>query len=321
MIVGNLAILFNILSILVLTIVSMIFVVSIIIKLRLNKLAHYSVLSRRRVLWILALSPWVIGILTAFLAIISDSHYLPLPTSFNFLHWHHIQEFNFESWHGLSVITAAIYICLIVASKLYRLFKKNRQINSLRAFAEVDESGFYQLEADAATAFTAGYFNPNCYITSALRLELTPDEYQVLQLHEREHARRSDPLKKWFYQLLTAFFPKNISEKLNRSMSLVIEQCADQAILNVVEDKSLIATTLLKVNRLACRSFKGVLEDESFCYYAVNHIEERINYLLIEKQSKVFSHYSTFLVTVSGTLICALSADFFHHFIESALSH
>jgi len=321
MIVGNLAIFFNMLSILVLTALSMIFVVSIIIKFRLNALAQYSILSRRRALWILALSPWIIGLFAAILAVTSGTQFSPLPNSYNFLHWHHAQEFNFKSWHGLSMITAATYICLIVASKLYRLVQNSQQINSLRAFSEVDDSGFYQLESDAATAFTAGYVNPKCYITSALRLELTTDEFQVLQLHEREHARRSDPFKKWFYQLSTALFPRYISQKLNLSMALVMEQCADQAIANVIQDKSFIAMTLLKVNRLASRSFKGVLNNESFCYYAVNNIEQRINYLLTEQQSKLFSLYSVLLAVVSVTLMCALSADFFHHFIESTLSH
>jgi len=321
MIFGKVAILFNLLSIMVFSVIFIIFMLSIIVKWQSEKLNHYSLLSRRRVLWFVALSPWLFGFLTASLAILSGSPYSPFPKAFDLLHWHHAQEFTFTSWHGLSMIVPVIYISILFARKLYSLGIHNRKIKLLHGLTERDENGFYQLEADAATAFTAGWLSPRCYITTALRHQITPEEYRILQLHEKEHARRADPLKKWFFQLFTAFFPKAISQKLNQLMSLVMEQCADLAVSGEISDKSLIALTLLKVRRLAVKPFKNVLDANAVCYYGNDNIEERISYLLSDQKSKAFPIFVIIFVAATMSVFCALSVDIFHHTIEYTLSH
>lgn len=321
MIFGKLAILFNLISIMVFSVLLIIFTLSIIVKWKLEKLSMYSVSSRRRVLWFVALSPWLFGFLAASLAILSGSEYSPFPQNFDLLHWHHAQEFTFNSWHGLSMIVPSFYISILFVRKIYSLMTNNRQIKLLHALAERDENDCYQLEADAATAFTAGYLSPRCYITTALRRQLNSEEYTIVQLHEKEHARRSDPLKKWFFQLFTAFFPKTISQKLNQLMSLVMEQCADLAVNYEFSDKSLIAQTLLKVRRLAVKPYENSLDADAVCHYSNDNIEERICFLLSDQKSKVFPILIFIFAAATMSILCALSIDIFHHTIESTLSH
>ena len=321
MIVGALAIFFNVLSIMGFCVLFIIFTLSIIVRWKSGGLRQYSVLSRRRVLWFIALSPWFFGGLAAITVILSGSNYSPFPQSFDLLHWHHADEFAFNSWHGLSIFALVTYTGFLIIRKVYSLIINCRQIKLLQAVAERDNNGFYQLEADAATAFTAGYLTPRCYITTALLSQLNSKEYTILKLHEKEHVRRADPLMKWLFQLLTAFFPKSISLQLNQSMSLVMEQGADLAVSDKISDKLLIAETLLKVRRLAVRPFEGALNLNAVCHYGHDNIEERISYLLTKRPANVFPIITFICVCVSISIFCALTADIFHHTIEYTLSH
>jgi hypothetical protein len=321
MIFGKMAIFFNVLSIMVFSVLFIIFTLSIIIKWQSAKLSEYSVSSRRRFLWFVALSPWFFGFLVAILAILSGSQYSSFPQNFDLLHWHHPQEFTFSSWHGLSMIAPVIYISFLLIRKVCSLMLNNRQIKLLHELAERDENDFYQLEADAATAFTAGYLSPRRYITTALRRQLNSQEYRILQLHEKGHARRVDPLKKWIFQLFTAFFPKSVSQKLNQLMSLVMEQCADLAVSHQISDKTLIAQTLLKVRRLAVKPFEKISDLNAVYHYGNGNIEERICYLLSDQKSKVFPILVFIFAAVTMSVFFALTVVIFHHSIESTLSH
>jgi len=326
MIFDKVAILFNLLSIMVFSVLFIIFTLSVLVKCKSDQLSQYSISSRRRVLWFIVLSPWFFGFLAAFLAIISgspiisDSQYFPFLQSFD-LHHYHSQEFNLNSWHGISMILSAAFVTIIFSQKTYNLIMNHRQIKLLHALAERDENNIYQLEADASTAFTAGYWLPRCYITSALRQQLTSEEYTIVQLHEKEHARRGDPLKKWIFQLFTSFFPKSISKKLNQVMSLVMEQCADLAVTNKISDKSLIAQTLIKVSRLAVKPFDNGLNTNAVCHYSNDNIEERISYLLSEQSSKALPIFTLIFIALATSVFCALTVDIFHHTIEYSLSH
>ena len=143
----------------------------------------------------------------------------------------------------------------------------------------------------------------------------------IIKLHEKEHARRHDPYKKWLFQVLTAFFPKRISQTLNQSMTTVMEQCADEAVSSVISDKSVIATTLVKVRRLAIEPLGQGFEANLMCHYGMDNIEKRIAYLLAENKGKAFPFLITILVYSAMSILCAMSADVFHHAIDYTLSH
>lgn len=241
MIFGGLAIVLNLLSITVFSVLLFIIIMTIFGKTQGFKIDHYSASSRRRILWLVALSPWIVGLLASTLALLSASQILPLPDSFDLFHWHHAQEFSLNSWHALSLAFAITYVSILIIQNTNRLLKNSRQTKLLHLLAEQDNDGFYQLDIDTPTAFTAGYLLPRSYITSALRHQLNQQEYTIVQLHEKEHARRYDPLKKWIFQLLSSVFPVVLSQQLNKSMVLAMEQNADSAVSREIEDTSKIA--------------------------------------------------------------------------------
>ena len=321
MIQGEAAIFLNLLSITAFSALLIIAALAIWLKLNGRFLNDYSASSRRSILWIVALSPWVLGLVAAILAVGSGTQYFPVPTTFDLLHWHHPREFLLVSWHGITTVIAVSCASFLLARSISRLSVNNRQIKLLRELAEVDEHGIYQLDADTPAAFTAGYSHPRCYITSALRKQLSNDEYSIIQLHEKEHAKRFDPLKKWGFQLLTSFYPQNTGRQLNRSMTMAVEQCADSAVARVFADKSFIASTLLRVRRLTNSPIENTMDSNAACHYALDDIEGRISYLLADQQGKEFPFVAAVLTATFMSITCALSADIFHHVIEFTLSH
>tara|TARA_R110002073_G_scaffold211794_7_gene372160 strand:- start:18130 stop:19095 length:966 start_codon:yes stop_codon:yes gene_type:complete len=321
MIFGSLAIFLNLMSVMTFSVILIVTVITAIIKVRDDRPSHYSAPARCRILWLVALSPWVAGLLAAALALFSDSQYLPVSNLYSLFYWHHYDEFTFNSWHGLSMTLAVSCASFLLMKNIKRLLINCRQVWLLQAMAEPDTNKFYQLDADAPTAFTAGYIHPRCYMTTALRRQLNEQEYTIIKLHENEHARRLDPLKKWLFQTLASFFPLGASRHLNQMMVLAMEQCADAAVSRVVADKSLIAKTLLKVKRLVAAPHQSILDDRAVCHYGSDNISERIGYLLNNDKKKAFPHFRAAVSIVSMSVICVISADILHHAIEYTLFH
>ena len=94
----------------------------------------------------------------------------------------------------------------------------------------------------------------------------------------------------------------------------------------VVKDKSKIAETLLKVRRLTVKSFGNSLDNHSldnnaFCHFGKDNLNQRVRYLLSDQQEKDFPVFMVGLTAISMLVVCALSTDLFHHLIEYSLSH
>jgi len=263
----------------------------------------------------------LVGLLAAIFALLPHSALFPTFDTLNLFRWHHSHEFHFTSWHGLSMIIAISFVGVLLLQSTRHLLKSARQIKILHALAEPDKNNFFQLDSDMPMAFTAGYSRPRRYVTSALRRQLNADEYRIVQLHEDEHARRRDPLQKWFFQLLASFFPPSAARRLNQQMVLAMEQCADMAVSSIIKDKAIIATTLVRVKRLSTQSLDTGLNHNVICHYGLDGVSERITYLLSSKAVKVFPIFPAMFATISMALVCVLMADVMHHAIEYPFSH
>lgn len=305
----------NVLTIVIISGFITIITIEIAIRLRPGYLNLYSASSRRQILWCLALSPWLVGTCAAIIAVAPDSYFFLIPDIYNFLRWHHPQVFVMDSWHGLTILISASVVCVLLVRGAVRLRPTKRRMRLLQSLAESTDNGFYLLDTHVLMAFTAGLFRPRCYITSALRHSLNDDEFAIVQLHEKEHARGFDPFKKACFQVFTTFFLPTTARYLNHSMAMTIEQCADHAVSRVVSDKSLIASTLVKVKRLT-----SALDISPVCHYGMDYVQERICYLLSDCQGKVFPYFWVTTSVVAMSVICAVSADMFHHSVEYLFS-
>ena len=101
MILGDQAIFLNLLSIYGYWMIFLIILISSFIKMKVIDIKNYSATSRLSILWFIVTSPWIISLLVSILVLFSDSKYLQLPDAIDFFHWHHPEEFLFNSWHEI----------------------------------------------------------------------------------------------------------------------------------------------------------------------------------------------------------------------------
>jgi hypothetical protein len=321
MISGFPAFVLNWISVIAISSLIVIGLITISIQINANRFDRFTVDARRNLLWLVALSPWIIGILAGFIALSSSGDYWAAKMNSEIFHWHHPREFILASWHGASIAISMLYVMYVVIEHVLRLLDSGNKLNTLVALAEPLDSDIQRLDTDTPAAFTAGYLKPRSYITQALLSQLSDEEFSIIKLHEKEHVRRYDPAKKCLFQLLTALFPKNVSQRLNQSMSTAMEQGADRAISDEISDRATIATTLLKVRRLVAQPLHLHADTSLICNYGIDNIEQRIEYLLADDRGKSIPIVATFLFFTGMSVLCAMSADFIHHTIEYTLSH
>lgn len=321
MISGFSAFILNWISVIAISSLIVVGLITISIQVKTNRFGRFTVDARRSFLWLVALSPWIIGILAGFIALSSTGDYWAARISSGIFHWHHPQAFILASWHGTSIAISLIYVMYVSIEHVLRLLDSGNKLNTLVALAEPLDSDIQRLDTDTPAAFTAGYLKPKSYITQALLSQLSTEELSIIKLHEKEHVRRYDPAKKCLFQLLTALFPRKVSQRLNQSMTTAMEQGADRAISDEISDRATIATTLLKVRRLVAQPLHLHADTSLVCNYGIDNIEQRIEYLLAEDRGRSIPVVATFLFFVSMSVLCAMSADYIHHTIEYTLSH
>ncbi|MBQ0725498.1 MAG: hypothetical protein KBT50_05290 [Cycloclasticus sp.] len=320
MISGQSAVIFNMLSIMMLSVLVTIFISSALIRFKLTAIASYPLSTRRLILWLLAVSPWLIGFLSSAVLLLIASDYSPLAESQRAFHLHHIQLFHLTNWHGITLVLGLVMISLLLIQKGYCFFKSQQRAKLLNSVADTDGSDMCLLDTDSISAFTAGFLEPKTYITTALRKQLTAKEYTIVRLHEYEHKRCFDPLKKFLFQSLTAVYPQPIAHYLSGKMTLVMELGADSAVSRVVPDKGLIAMTLVKVRRLSSQTQTTPI-DTINCHFEKDQLEDRVNYLLVNQEQKQLSYVGLLIVAATMLVFCTLSVDVLHHLIEFPLSH
>jgi beta-lactamase regulating signal transducer with metallopeptidase domain len=98
----------------------------------------------------------------------------------------------------------------------------------------------------AATAFTAGLFQPRVYIGEAL-LRFPDAERDAVLLHEVEHARRRDPLRCWLIDLVLSSLLWPSVGPMGRQYRACREADADGASVRALGDDRPLLRALLKV--------------------------------------------------------------------------
>ena len=312
MITGNLALMLNMLAVAVISLFLFIAIISLFGPSIVKAIKSLSVNNRSNMLWFLALMPWFGSLAVTALLLLVPTQYF---------HWHHQYNFSFASWHAVVSLVFMVALVTTLIRRLHRGFSLNRQVKELCNWSLTQTDSVYELPAGNALAFTAGYFQPACFISSGLLAQLNHQESQVVRLHELAHAERRDPLNKWLFDLLLFVVPKSTRVLLNTEMAVVIEQYADGQVLAQLQDRCLVALTLVKVARLSGANANPLINNHLLCNYGTDGIAARVEELLnsrSEHQNYIFLACAIFtLIVVAG----AFSIDIIHHGVESILIH
>ena len=123
-----------------------------------------------------------------------------------------------------------------------------------RAIAASNRPHRIRISAACAAPVTVGCFHPTILLPENWR-EWSASQLAAVLAHEREHARRCDPLVQWLALLNRAIFWFHPAAWwLERELSALAEECCDAAVLAQGHDPAAYAETLMHMARTVMHS-------------------------------------------------------------------
>lgn len=320
MITGIGAYIINMITIMALGIFLSVIVVSLYFKFNAKNQKSYAAKTYQNILWSMVSLPWIMGIVAAILLAFFDNELNSWQNIIPGIHWHHIDEFYYKSWHGILGVLVVGFVIFAFVKSAVNLFKNIQKINVLKSLSHLESDNTYLLDTDNPMAFVGGYIKPKVFITTGMKEQLNSEQLEIVLLHEYEHVRCKDSLKKLIFRLLSSVYLGKTSIKLQSAMNLSIEQCADNAVTSKISDISKIAETLLKVKSLLNQTSDKKYDTTALCHYGFDEIEHRIRYLLLPEPQKTFPIFLISIISLVLAFSCTYFAASAHHFIEYTLS-
>ncbi|WP_053043110.1 M56 family metallopeptidase [Thalassomonas actiniarum] len=321
MIEGALAIWLNTFAIAVITFFIANLAVSLMVSVLDQRFLGMEVEPRKTILWLLVAIPWCVAVLVSSYFLYKFSSLDPFSWSTAYAHWHHMDVYAVFSWHSITLLLALLGIAYVLTRKISLLLKHKNELLLLSGFAREIERQVYELELPQACAFTSGFLTKHCYITSGMLNATTVQEQAVILGHEKAHAKNNDPLKKWLFSILAAFFLPSLTARLKLHMTLAMEQAADNAVLSEENISStMVAATLVKVARLNAAE-APLVNNELVANFGADVLEQRVYFLLGRLELKPVNKLLT-LIFIVLIIVASLSAiDSVHHLMETIFSH
>jgi Zn-dependent protease with chaperone function len=149
----------------------------------------------------------------------------------------------------LGGIVAAIALCAIGSE----LRAARRLARRLAQLDPTPRYGVFMIDDERAEAFCAGLLRPRVYVTTGALARLDEQAFDAVLMHEREHARRRDPLRLATSRVIarSLFFLPAIRE-LRRGQKLLAEASADEsAVIAAAGDRSAVARAILNFSDAA----------------------------------------------------------------------
>lgn len=157
---------------------------------------------------------------------------------------------------GAIVVTALAGLGLLMAAAAG--WRAARELLAYRAFRRIIATrspraldGAWLIEDDRPLAFCAGLLRPRVYVSTAAIGLLHPPALGAVLAHERQHARRHDPLRLVCCRILVAalFFIPRVSRLAQRQQALAELGADEAAMLSRGGDGSALANAMLSLSR------------------------------------------------------------------------
>ncbi|MGZ5514017.1 MAG: M56 family metallopeptidase [Candidatus Aminicenantales bacterium] len=156
----------------------------------------------------------------------------------------------------ISLSTSFIYALFRMASRTFRTWSfvaqsKRRAVPDaiIRQISPEDRVTVY--ENRLPSAFTAGFFSPEVFVSTGLLAVLDENELRAVLLHELHHQECKDPLKSLAVSFVSDFlFFLPVSRFLKKSYHLAAEMTADAHSVARQANPLDLASSLLKVQKL-----------------------------------------------------------------------
>lgn len=322
MIYGQWALALNLLTIAVLAFVVANVFVSIAFWSVKNSIQNYTVSTRKSLLWLCVLSPWIIALtVTLFFSPFFQSGEVFVWLT-ELAHWHHPDIFYFLSWHSISLIIFFGFSIFIAVRSVVLAYKNHHQISLLRTLATKKSEYVLIIDSSIPAAFTGGLIKPSCFVSSGLIEQLNSDDIEIIIQHELAHLHYADPLKKWIFSFFAAHFTPTVNKLLKSMMAISMEQAADAFFVKNQQQAHNVASTLVRFTKLAAKySIHKQYKSELLVHFCRQSIEQRVLQLLSDTQFKPFPMKVVFLGVILLAVISTTSVDSLHHAIETLFNH
>ncbi len=171
---------------------------------------------------------------------------------------------------------------LVIVFNTYKginlIFKQWRFQSTLRAVSEQQENNVFRIASEHFFVFSSGLLSPQAFISSQLLEQLSAEELDVVLAHEQAHCQRRDVLQRLLLSFSGLFYLPTTRQYLLNDLELAHEQICDNAAVQKVGNKLLVAETIIKVARqlqlLTPNSKMGIASFDG------SHIDIRIQQLL-----------------------------------------
>lgn len=285
----------------------------------LRHIATCSIRWQKPLLFTWALLPVLVGIfcsVTFFVNAFTDIMWAPLA---QFIHWHHLFHFEWLSWHGGLLISWYLASVIIVCRHLWLLKRHGQSLQSVTVMTDATPTQLLDysvvcLRTSAPIAFTAGMLKPMTYVSEGLIDSLSSEELGCVLAHEHAHQKVRDPLQKWVFSLVSAYYPSYYRRRFREAFELASELRADQQAANETGTLN-VASTLVAV-RKSGQQWQAPLS----MAFGQDFVERRVEHLLqpFESSIKVPAIVTVLALVVFTTNV--LSMDSLHHYVELILS-
>lgn len=326
MLLGEQAILLNLLSIAVLAFVVGSLLTIAALKFVLPGIQNLEFRTRKILLWLMVTAPWWIALCCMMFFWLRQHDYLFTAWVNEFAHWHHVDIFMFTSWHAITLYCAGLFIVSTLIKTLFSIRKQALAMSDMLSLSEIrtekssTDADFYTLAVNIPVAFTAGILSPKIYVTTDILERINGQELDIIVRHETAHVVSYDPFFKLVFSIFSGFYPASIRKILNRQFTLLTEQMADHAV-TYEHDNLDVAQTLINVARMQ-RRVAIDCNGMQASFFTGDQTSVRVERLI--NPALPTSRYLlciALILLASAPLLTASTVDSLHHFIETLFTH
>jgi len=326
MFVGDLAITLNLLSVAVLAFAISVVFISIALRFTLPRLDYLTFRLRKVILWSLVTAPWWIAINCVVFFWPKQQDLFSAAWLNEFVHWHHVDIFSFDSWHAVTLLSASGFLIWSMIKTVYSRKKQSSTMASLLGLSDVypqeanSQHRYYLLPLAIPAAFTTGLISPKIYLTTALQERVNEQELDIIIRHEMAHVAARDPLFKVIFATFAGFFPLGMKQHLVKQFTLLTELMADHAVTNE-HDHLDVAQALVNVARMQ-RSVTLGCDGLQTSYFGNDQTSVRVQRLIypVCTSSRLAIGLAIVLLVIAPVLT-ASTVDSLHHIIETFFTH
>lgn len=201
---------------------------------------------------------------------------------------------------GISLMALVI---IFNAYKGIKLMLKHRHFqNTLRTVSEQQENNVFRIASEHFFVFSSGLLSPQAFISSQLLEQLSTKELEVVLAHEQAHCQRRDVLRRLLLGFAGFFHLPETRQHLLNDLELAHEQICDNAAVQKVANRLLVAETIIKVARqlqlLKTNAQVGIASFDG------SHIDIRIQQLL-EQPKPVNANLLFVTIMLLSLIICS----------------